>query len=135
MNYLWIDLWDKLCGLAYTLEWVIFTLPAVKRVEIIKRLQQLIEEKNISVLVVWLPYDLYGIDTRQLDKTQKFIEKLKNIFPHLEVLWEDERFTTFEAYNILESGPTQKKNFKEQKDSLSAFLILESYMNKKNSSF
>jgi len=74
---------------------------------------------------------LYGIDTRQLEKTQKFIEKLKNIFPQIEILGEDERFTTFEAYNILETSSTHKKNIKEQKDSLSAFLILESYVNKK----
>ncbi len=131
MNYLWIDLWDKLCGLAYTLEGVIFTLPAVKRVEIIKTLQKIIWEKKITTIVVWLPYDLYGIDTRQLEKTQKFIEKLKNIFPQIEILGEDERFTTFEAYNILETSSTHKKNIKEQKDSLSAFLILESYVNKK----
>jgi RNase H-fold protein (predicted Holliday junction resolvase) len=55
------------------------------------------------------------------------MEKLKMIFPNVKIVWEDERFTTFESYEIL--GQYEKKEkFKEKKDSLSAFLILESYL-------
>jgi RNase H-fold protein (predicted Holliday junction resolvase) len=48
-----------------------------------------------------LPYDLYNIDHKQLDKTKKFIEKLKIIFPDLKIDSIDERFTSFEADSIL----------------------------------
>lgn len=127
MTYIWLDVGDKLCWVAYTLEWVIFTHPSVPRVQIVSKLTQLVTEKNAHTIVVGLPYDLYGVEKKQLDKTQKFIEKLKNIFPNVKIVWEDERFTTFESYEIL--GQYEKKEkFKEKKDSLSAFLILESYL-------
>jgi len=50
-----------------------------------------------------MPYDLYNIDTKQVDKTKKFIEKLKNIFPNIKIDSVDERFTSFEANNILKN--------------------------------
>lgn len=131
MNYLWIDLWDKNCWLAYSLEWIIFTLPQVERHTLVNELKKIIKEKNIWTIVVWLPYDLYWKDLNQLDKTKKFIEKLKDIFPEIKIDWIDERFTTFESLNILGSFE-KKSNISSKKDSMSAFLILESYLNKRN---
>lgn len=129
MNYLWIDLWDKRCGLAYTHLEYIFTLPYVNRVEIISKLKKIIKEKEISKIVIGLPYDLYGVKTKQLEKTQKFIKKLKDIFSDLEIIEIDERFTTFESLHIL-SQIEKKTHIQEKKDSLSAYLILETYINK-----
>lgn len=131
MNYLWIDLWDKNCWLAYSLEWIVFTLPQVERHTLVNELKKIIKEKNIWTIVVWLPYDLYWKDLNQLDKTKKFIEKLKDIFPEIKIDWIDERFTTFESLNILGSFE-KKSNISSKKDSMSAFLILESYLNKRN---
>lgn len=130
MSYLWIDLWDKNCWLAYTLEWVIFTLPSIERHKLVNELKKIIREKNIKIIVVWLPYDLYWIDNKQLEKTIKFIEKIENIFPQIKIEKVDERFTTFESLNIL--NELKEKNIKSKKDSLSAFLILETYLNKTN---
>ena len=62
------------------------------------------------------------------EKTQKFIEKLKNIFSKLKIESIDERYTSFEADNILDAMWIKEKNWK--KDDLSAVLILESYLNK-----
>jgi len=36
--------------------------------------------------VVGLPYDLYGVKIKQLEKTEKFIKKLISIFPDIEVV-------------------------------------------------
>jgi len=44
---------------------------------------------------------LYNKDNRQLDRTKKFVEKLKNIFKDIKLETVDERFTSFEADNIL----------------------------------
>jgi RNase H-fold protein (predicted Holliday junction resolvase) len=41
----------------------------------------LIKDYSVETIVVGLPYDLYGKNLRQLDKTKAFIEKLKTIFP------------------------------------------------------
>jgi len=126
--YLAIDLWDKRCWLAISLEWIIIPKAIVSRVKIIEEIKKLIKEYNISVIVVWLPYDLYWKELKQLEKTQKFIEKLKNIFSKLKIESIDERYTSFEADNILDAMWIKEKNWK--KDDLSAVLILESYLNK-----
>lgn len=127
MNYLWIDLWDKRCWLAYSNMWFIFTLPAVARFTLISELKKIIKEKNISKIVIWMPYDLYGKDLKQLNKTKSFVSKLKEILPNIEIIEIDERFTTFESISILtELG--NKKDIQEKKDSMSAYLILERYL-------
>jgi len=129
MNYLGIDLWDKRCWIAYTIEWIILTLPYIERVKLVWELKKIILEKNISKIIIWLPYDLYWVENKQLKKTKKFISKLKNIFPNIEIIEIDERFTTIESINIL--SKIWEKNIKNLKDSMSAFLILETYLNKK----
>jgi putative Holliday junction resolvase len=70
-------------------------------VEIISKLKKIILEKNITKIVIGMPYDLYGIHLKQSEKTKKFIQKLKNIFPNIEMIEMDERFTTFESFHIL----------------------------------
>jgi RNase H-fold protein (predicted Holliday junction resolvase) len=64
---------------------------------------------------------------KQLEKTQKFMEKLKEIFPQLKIVWEDERFTSFAADQIVHEMWAQKE---WKRDDISAALILESYLDK-----
>ncbi len=121
-----IDLWDKRVGLALALEWVVIPHDIVPRVELIRSLKKLLKKYHMQKIVVWLPYDLYGIDTKQLEKTQVFIKKLKNIFPDIEICGHDERYTTYEAELTLEKNWKKSKN--SYKDDISAALILESYI-------
>jgi putative Holliday junction resolvase len=130
MNYLSIDLWDKRCWLAYTNMDFIFMLPYVNRVELISNLKKIIKDKNISKIIIWMPYDLYWKDYNQLEKTKKFTQKLKINFPDIEIIEVDERFTTIESINILKD--LWSKNIQDNKDSMSAYLILETFLNKKN---
>lgn len=132
MDYLAIDLWDKRCWLAYSHLGYIFTLPYVARVEIISKIKKILIQKEISKIIVGMPYDLYGKEKKQLQKTQNFIEKLKIEFPDYEVIAVDERFTTFLSLDTL--SQLWEKNIFEKKDSLSAYFILETYLDKiKNS--
>ena len=127
--YLWIDLWDKRCWVAVEINGIVFPKWIILRPKLINELKKMIFEYNISVLVVWLPYDLYNKNLKQLDKTNVFIEKLKNIFPKLTIESIDERFTSFEAGNILDM--VWVKDQKWKKDDISAALILESYLKQK----
>lgn len=130
MNYVGIDLWDKRCWLAYSNMWFIFTLDAVPRFTLVSELKKLLKEKDIWKIVIGMPYDLYGKNLKQLEKTQKFIIKLKQIFKDAEIIEMDERFTTFEAIWFLNDF-WNKKEIMEKKDSMSAYLILERYLSKK----
>lgn len=131
MNYLSIDLWDKRCWLAYSNLWIIFTLPFVPRVKLVCELKKIILEKQISKIVVWMPYDLYGKDLKQLDKTKKFVLKLKQILKNIEIIEIDERYTTFESLNTL-NELWNKNDINEKKDSLSAYFILERFLLKES---
>ncbi len=124
--YLWIDLWDKRCWIATYVEWIVFPKWIILRPKLITELRKLIKEYKTEVIVVWLPYDLYWKNLKQLDKTKIFISKLKEIFPNIKVEWVDERFTSFEADSILDSMWIRDKNW--NKDDISAALILETYL-------
>ena len=128
--YLWIDLWDKRCWVAIVVEWIVLPKWIILRPKLINEIRKLIKDYNIKIIVVWLPYDLYGKNLRQLDKTNVFIEKLKNIFPKIQVETMDERFTSFEADLVLDSMWIKDKKW--QKDDISAALILESFLKKIN---
>ncbi len=119
--YLWVDLGNKKCGLAITIENIVIPKDIVPRTKIMSEIHSYIKKYNIQTIVVWLPYDLYGKQLRQLEKTEKFIEKLKTIFPDKKIVWVDERFTSKEA-DMLCGGPQWNK------DDISAGLILESYL-------
>ncbi len=122
-----IDLWDKRVWLATAIEGIVFPHSIVARVELVRVVKKLVRDKNIKTIVVGLPYDLYGKDTKQLDKTVKYIEKLKTIFPEINVVGFDERFTSIEADSIKLEFWNKKQTV--HKDDISAALILEWYLN------
>lgn len=126
MSFVAIDLWDKRCWIAIEIEGISFPHSIVNRVSLINELKKIIKNKLITEIVVWLPYDLYWKDNKQLDKTKKFIKKLETIFPDKKIVWVDERYTTFEADNIL--NLLWEKDTHWKKDAISAQLILETYL-------
>lgn len=128
--YLGLDLGDKRCGIAVMVEKIVVPKDIVPREKVIKFLEKYISDYDIKVIVVWLPFDLYWKKLKQLEKTKKFIEKLKNIFPEIKIEWFDERFSTFEAENVLDLLGETKKYWK--KDAISATIILESYLSSQN---
>jgi len=128
MTALAIDLWDKRCGIAVEIDWFSMSKDIVARTSIISAIKTYSEKYNCDTLVVGLPYDLYWKNLKQLEKTKKFISKLEEIFPGKKIVWFDERFTSFEADNILKEFWI--KDTRGQKDDISAQIILENYIEK-----
>ena len=124
-----IDYWDKRCWIALEVEMIATPKEIVLRVNIINTLDKyFLEYKDIDKIIVWLPYDLYWNDDIQLNKTKEFIRELENKFwknssrkNKFEIVWIDERFTSFEADNTLRM--LWKKSGYEKKDDVSAGLI------------
>jgi len=137
MTAIAIDYWDKRCWVALEIEKIAVPKEIVLRVDIIKTLEKYFKEfLEINQIIVGLPYDLYWIDTKQLDKTKEFIRELENKFgknstkeKKYDIIWIDERFTSFEAWNVLEKF--WEKNKRAKLDAISASLILESYLSRK----
>ncbi|MDD3302882.1 MAG: Holliday junction resolvase RuvX [Candidatus Gracilibacteria bacterium] len=124
MSIIAIDLGEKKVGIAIEINNIAIPKKIVSRINLIRELKSIFEKNpNYTKIILGLPYDLYGIDNKQLNKTEKFIEKLKIIFPEKKIIGVDERFTTFEARTISK----QIKNKKEV-DDISASLILNTYL-------
>lgn len=127
MTALAIDLWDKRCWIAIELESIAIPKDIVLRQDIIKVINKYLSEYSyIDTIVVWLPYDLYWKELKQLEKTKAFIKQLEKEYKSLKIIWVDERFTTFEAENISSLLWGQVK-----RDDISASLILEAYLKSK----
>lgn len=126
-KFLSIDYWKKRCGLAFEINLIAMPHKIIDTKSVFLEVWKLLIEKKITDIVVWLPYDLYQKDTTRLEIVKNFIVRLKKKFPDIEIHWHDERFSSFEAWNILD-----ELNFKwdksKNKDDLSACIILESFL-------
>lgn len=120
MGIISLDLGDKRVWIAHENLGLAFPREIIPRVEILQYLKKLEQEYSYETILVGLPYDLYGKNTKQLEKTEKFIKKLQLFFPEKNIIWWDERFSTFEA---------RIDNAKwKYIDDISASLILQSYL-------
>ncbi|USN59275.1 MAG: Holliday junction resolvase RuvX [Candidatus Peribacteria bacterium] len=121
--HLAIDVGNKRCGIAIEQEGIVFPKEICARTDIIAALRRFLREyPQIHTMVVGMPYDLYGIDTEQLEKTQRFQMKLQDIFPSIQIIGFDERFSSFEASQTHDT---------EKRDDVAAGIILESYLRSK----
>ena len=88
-------------------------------------------EKGAGRIVCGLPLNFDGTESVQTEKTRRFVEKLREK-TDIEIVFEDERFTTMEAERVLISGGVRRENRKKTIDSIAASYILEGYLNKIN---
>lgn len=97
---------------------------------VLKRIEELLKTYEISTFAVGMPINMNGTEGERVDKTKKFIHKLKCKFNNINIETVDERLTTVAAHktmNFLEVKPKEKKNIV---DTISAVYILEMYMNR-----
>jgi putative Holliday junction resolvase len=87
----------------------------------------------LESVVVGLPKGLDNLETDGTQPALKFINQLKKLFPGLPVLEEDERFTSKIAKDTLVASGMKKseRRKKENLDKVSAVLILQSFLEKK----
>lgn len=86
-----------------------------------------IKELGVHAVVVGLPLTPSGKEGQRAREVREFTERLRAHLPEgVEILFWDERYTTIEAYSLMEGLKASKK--KRLKDSLSAYVILLEYM-------
>ena len=131
-----IDYGDSRVGVAIT-DALGFTAQGLETIHhkgndkiVLRRLDELMQEYDISTIVVGMPYNMNGTSSDRVEITNKFIHKLKCKYNKLIIETMDERLTTVEAHrtmNDLNVNPSNKRNLV---DTISAVYILEMYMNK-----
>lgn len=94
-----------------------------------QELLEIIQEKEVTKIVIGLPKNMDGTEGFRSDATKEFAEKLKSI-TNAEIAFCDERLTTVSAHGFLSEMNVRGKKRKGAVDTLSAALILETYMKK-----
>ena len=96
---------------------------------VLKRLEEIINEKEVDTIAIGMPYKLNGDEADRVEITKKFIQKLKCKFNKVKIETVDERLTTV-AHKTMNFLDVKNKNKRSIVDTLSAVYILEMYMNK-----
>ena len=94
----------------------------------IKRLDELIKEKNVTTIVVGFPKNMNNTVGPRGEASIAFCELLKEKFPNCKVALWDERLTTAAARRTLIEGDVRREKRKKSIDMLAAVLILQGYM-------
>ena len=97
---------------------------------LLKRLDEIMEQYEISTIVVGMPYNMNGSSSDRVEVTNKFIHKLKCKYNKIKIETIDERLTTVEAHRTMNDLNINPKNKRNLVDTISAVYILEMYMNK-----
>ncbi len=127
-----IDYGQKRVGLAVTdpLKISANALDTVPVHEIFNYLKQYTAKENVEKFLVGLPKQMSGELSDSMQYIQPFVAGLKRMFPDIEVVYIDERFTSVLAQRtILEAGLKKKdRQNKALVDKVAATIILQTYL-------
>ena len=134
--YIGIDYGKKKSGISISdnNKVISFPLITIETTSLLGYISELSLKENIEKIIIGKPLKLNN-DIHDLEQSiLKFIDKLKNLYPKIEIKRVDERFTSsISKQIILNSGINKKKRLnKFTIDKISASLILETYLKTKS---
>ncbi len=132
MKLLGVDYGDSRIGIAASdeLEIMAFPLKTIKSESMRKNIDTVTavaKEENAELIVVGLPLNMDGTEGVRASKTRSFGQVLERV-SGIKVEYFDERLTSVEAEEIMESRGVKKSNRKNIVDRIAAQIILQSYM-------
>ena len=130
-----IDYGKVRCGIAATddMQLIASALTTVETKNIFSFLEKYFLENKVETLVIGLPTDLKGNLSEIETDILKFIEKVKELFPEVEIHRLDERFTSKMASFFISQSGKNKKQRQEKAliDKVSATIILQNFLEQK----
>ena len=105
-------------------------LPTVRTCDLITFLTDYCNKEEVETIVVGEPKDLKGNPSESAKYIEPFVSKLKQLFPLINVIRFDERFTSSIAHQEMIAAGFSKKQRqeKERADEMAAVIILNSYL-------
>ena len=97
---------------------------------LLKKIDEFLIKYEIDTIVIGMPFNMDGSESKRMELTKKFMHKLKCKYNKLKIDYIDERLTTVAAHktmNFLDLNKHKKRNIV---DTISAVYILETYLNK-----
>lgn len=127
-----IDYGRKRCGVAVTdpLRIIANGLTNVRAHELIAFIQDYMKTEPVDIIVVGEPKDMKNNASESAKYIEPFLKQLAKAIPDVEIRRYDERFTSVIAHRTMIDaglGKKQRQN-KELVDTISATLILQSFM-------
>ena len=123
-----LDIGEKRIGVAVTDPFNIMAQPLpyiLNDDQTKKEIENLIEEKNIKLILIGLPKDQMGKEGKSAQKIKTYCNNLKLNIP---ITYYDERYSTKAANKHLLTLDIKRKKRKELIDSQAAAFILEGYL-------
>jgi len=114
---------DELKMIAQPLEYI----PAEPFADVLRRLKELLQEKQVELLLVGMPRNMDGSYGPAALKVQDFVAALKNAVTVPIQTW-DERLTSAQANRFLIQGNVRREKRKEKVDKTAAAILLQSYL-------
>jgi len=118
-----IALSDELKMIAQPLEFI----PARPFPDFLARLNELLREKEVELVLVGLPRSLNGGNGPAALKVEEFVDALKSAVPVPIKTW-DERLTSAQANRLLIEGNVRRRKRKANVDKMAAAILLQSYL-------
>jgi putative holliday junction resolvase len=130
------DYGGKRTGIAVTdpLKIIATGLATVPSKEVIDFIKKYLFTEQVELFIVGEPRQMDNSPSQSAQMVNNFVKDLQKTFPLIPVERVDERFTSKMASKVIaESGKTKKeRQKKEHIDTISATIILQSYMESKN---
>jgi len=120
---------DELKLIAQPLEFV----PAEPFPDLVARLKQLIQEREVELILVGMPRNMDGTYGPAAARVQEFVSELKKALPVRIKKW-DERLTTVQANRLLLEANVRRDKRKQNVDKMAAAILLQSYLDSLNES-
>jgi len=131
-----IDYGKKRVGLAVTdpMKMIANGLDTIHPNELMKYLDGYCSSENVETIVVGYPKQMNNTDSEAVEYIRPFLKKLRKQFPDIPVELEDERFTSKMALDTMIQGGMKKKQRQDKSnvDRISATIILQSFLERKN---
>ncbi|MDY4236983.1 MAG: Holliday junction resolvase RuvX [Bacilli bacterium] len=135
MRYLGLDLGTKSLGLALSDRTGLIAsfyknISYTDEDKLLEEIKDIVEKEHVEKLVLGLPKNMDNSLGWRSTETIEFKEKLEKMLDK-EVILEDERLTTKIAENMLIDFDLSRKKRKKVIDGVSAVIILQSYLDRK----
>ncbi|MDY3005477.1 Holliday junction resolvase RuvX [Anaerococcus sp. AGMB00486] len=131
-----LDLGDKTIGVAlsdplFITAQAYITIKRQKASLDIEKLLEIIEEKEVDLIVIGLPKNMNDTLGPQAMKVISFVSLLKST-TDIEIKYQDERMTSLQSNKVLMDMSVRRENRKKYIDQIAATFILQTYLDRRS---
>lgn len=127
-----IDYGKKRTGIAVSdpLQIIANGLTTVETSKLFEFLEDYLKKEEVESIIVGLPKQMNGKPSENMKRIEPFVNRLKKLYPKINIEYFDERFTSKLAHQAMIDGGLKKQDRrnKELVDEISATIILQGYM-------